>query len=270
MMFCVAVPLPVPLSRPTTSTFVVQGGAPPEARALTQGGPLTIPSAPLPPCLDDRHNQKAGKKTIPLVSSLLTYHVNPVGAPTSVVATFMSSAQAAFGTWNAELNDCGRIDSSNFTFAMVGVPDRRPSLVRFPDRASGTSDGFNDVGWTDLSHYGTTTVGVGEVEYDNDGNPLEWDIALDPARVWSDFAILPPLPPPPLLIPPPDLMGYDVWNVVAHEVGHVIGIAHTASINDTGGFFLTMYHSSWPRDTGKRTLGLGDMLALEERVAERT
>ena len=54
---------------------------------------------------------------------------------------------------------------------------------------------------------------------------------------------------------------YDVRNATSHEIGHTFGIAHVTGDSHAN---LTMYNVLYWCETRKRTLGLGDMLGLEQ------
>lgn len=270
---------PVRSPRPTQSDHFVDGNA---EHFVLEGGsrPLETPFPPLPPCVDDRHNQQTingttQRGTLPLGDDD-KYYVNVASLPSGLTPDVAWYVKAGFQTWNAELNDCGRPSTSTFAFRFSGTTDRVPSLVRRPG-VSPIEDGFNDVGFIDLSDYapvtGNQVVGVAAVKTEPDPpyRVLEFDIGLSEDTEWDTFEWIPVMALD--LLPdtnfPFEPTAYDVWNVVAHEVGHVIGIAHTGGDANTAGMLLTMYFLSWPGDLGKRTLGLGDMLALEERSAER-
>lgn len=64
---------------------------------------------------------------------------------------------------------------------------------------------------------------------------------------------------------PPDMpsSGYDFLSVMTHEVGHLISLAHAGPEADASTFLLTMYTKTYPTETHKRTLGLGDLLGLD-------
>ncbi len=60
---------------------------------------------------------------------------------------------------------------------------------------------------------------------------------------------------------------YDVWNVTAHEAGHALGL--DGDQLDASHAGLTMYGYIAPGETRKRTLGLGDLLALRAKYPGR-
>lgn len=53
---------------------------------------------------------------------------------------------------------------------------------------------------------------------------------------------------------------FDIQNISAHEIGHVVGLDHVNSPKDC---WLTMYRYGLEGETSKRTLGLGDELGIK-------
>jgi hypothetical protein len=54
---------------------------------------------------------------------------------------------------------------------------------------------------------------------------------------------------------------FDIQNIAAHEVGHVVGLDDLSSPKDC---WLTMYRYGRKGETSKRDLGLGDVLGMQE------
>lgn len=172
--------------------------------------------------------------------------------------------QRAFSTWSEESNDCtpNRADSSSFSFSRTGTTTRERGSLTLPGDCSEKMDGYQDVTFVDpplYSNTATTVVCIEDVPGDT-WKVLEWDMEIDAGL---DIGLGTAADPGTI----------DIWNLVAHEVGHVIGMGHAAA-NQCGvgtypHAYLTMYPCVWSGDTGKRTLGLGDMLGLEYLNARR-
>ncbi len=89
---------------------------------------------------------------------------------------------------------------------------------------------------------------------------LEWDIVLNSNLTWQ--------------VTGGSLQGrMDIRNVLTHEVGHVVGIDHSSMGAVNCGshlynvhWYLTMHGCSAFEETLRRTLGLGDMLGLADKL----
>lgn len=79
-----------------------------------------------------------------------------------------------------------------------------------------------------------------EIVFDKDE---KWDIYGDPVPTW----------------PYTGEVAFDIQNVAAHEVGHVVGLDHVNAPKDG---LLTMYRYTTEGETIKRDLGVGDQLGV--------
>lgn len=170
--------------------------------------------------------------------------LNAQNLPSSVTESGMHAAlNAAIAVWNDEINACARPDLSTFTFR-TSQPIRKVALPE--------DDGLNTVLFNDgLCDSPTHVACVYTYSDPSSSTPSGWDIVLNPQYPWG-FGRGPWL---------------DVQNVLTHEFGHVVGLG------DIGGggsgcpvehLSLTMFGCTWPGDTTKRVLALGDSLGLEE------
>ncbi len=120
---------------------------------------------------------------------------------------------------------------------------------RFFAQASRSSDADISVRWGQLDGTGRS-IAKTTYWYNPGTNTLSYaEIILDRSERWSVISGLSctgkagsPL---------------DIENVAIHEIGHAIGLGH---VSDTR---LTMYPSSAPGETLKRTLGNGDQIGID-------
>ena len=166
-----------------------------------------------------------------------------------------NSLRASVASITGERNDCGRPDTVNATSRYRGHTRTRPQVN--VDESCGTGgkfDGKSVVGFGSLppgvlaltcTLYSTPLVSAGvgtAVESDVLFNKRYADWATSPGSCHGQRAL--------------------IQSVATHEFGHVYGLTHVPKSRDAG---LTMYPSVAPCDISKFTLGLGDMLGLEQR-----
>jgi hypothetical protein len=227
-------------------------GAGPAARALSRpvldGGLVFRSTAPgpvgSPRCADDAWTRDPDGLGSIGRESLERIWIDVSRLPSGLDPDRVEAAvRDAAVTWNEGRNTCGRPDTSRADFQVVSRVEAGP----LP-----SDDGLNVVLFSDGICTHTTHVACTQWYPDPaTGEPLGWDIILDPRWTWGTGA-------GPWL---------DVENTIVHELGHVVGLGHVRgwAIDGCGPehVWLTMYPCTWPGDTIKRRLGLGDSLGLE-------
>jgi len=121
-----------------------------------------------------------------------------------------SRAGGAQTALNNTYGDWSSVSGSNFRIQSGGTTTRCPSLVRECPGAQ-RNDGFNDVGWAQLSN---GTLGV---TWSTSGRP-EADMAINTRYTWVTGCR--------------NVSGaFDLESVYLHENGHVAGLGHSTDIN---------------------------------------
>ena len=121
-----------------------------------------------------------------------------------------SRASGAQTALNNTYGDWSSISGSNFRMQSGGTTTRCPSLVRECPGAQ-RRDGFNDVGWTQLSN---GTLGV---TWSTSSGP-EADMSINTRYTWVTGCR--------------NVSGaFDLETVYLHENGHVAGLGHSTDIN---------------------------------------
>ena len=149
----------------------------------------------------------------------------------------LASVQAGFDSWSGP-------SCSDILFAFEGVDARfDPDFRRMGDNANG-------VGAPETWALGEETIAVTITSFDSMGRILDADIELN--VVSFDF------------VGPGQVCSgtqqQDLQNVIAHEVGHMLGLGHPPSTPQNRA--ATMFASSEPCETNKRTLEEGDVRGL--------
>lgn len=193
----------------------------------------------LPPCEDRAFNLIGGRW-----SQSVHWKFNAGSTPAGLGAAEVESLLVkAFNNITGAHNDCGRADKVNAQNDYDGRTTRSPGISRRA-RCSG-SDGRNVVGFGALPRgvlAATCTRHVG-------GQIVEADIRINTRYAWALSAAA--CSNQELLEP-----------TITHEVGHVYGLGHVGERRHP---LLTMStRSDGPCSNAASTLGLGDMLGLED------
>jgi len=200
---------------------------------ITGGGPLVWSDSEN----DYRIIKVLGMEVKGILVPPATYYVNPTGSgfATSAWGSVVAEIQAAFETWDAE------VDPELFSSA-VGPVATIPSTTKPVD---GTDNGYNEVVWKDL---GPGIVATTRLDFSIIGGLLyivEFDTIFNTDYDWSIA---------------PTTGKYDVGNVATHEVGHVVGLD---DLKQAYTIYLTMYFAASTNDDSKESLGEGDKLGAE-------
>jgi len=169
----------------------------------------------------------------------VAYSVNDLRAPAGAALDI----QDAFGAWQNE------VKSPQVEAAYPG--DRSAVAFTYDGLTTSTApaqDGVNTVIFQP-SQRGVAGASVRTKR----GRILEFDISLNSNVAWQTD----------VTCPAHNCGGFDVQNVVTHEVGHVLDLYH---VSDEADRMLTMYGDSvagsFANETAKRDLGAGDVLGM--------
>lgn len=160
------------------------------------------------------------------------YKVRTAGSKLDPVAA-TGAVDSSFWSWQTQYNVLGRADQSDIWFVNDGAASSAgPAL-----------DGANVVSWANMQG---TILAATYYWYDSATlHLIETDIVFNGALRWSATG---------------ETRKYDVWNIGAHEAGHVLQLD---DLYDARTAALTMYGYGTKGETKKQTLGLGDMLGVE-------
>ena len=182
------------------------------------------PGKPQPPPVDNNAYELLGV----CLPGLVTYHVNPSGAPIGASAEI----ELAFETWDA------------VTTTELFDPALQTTASGFDE------DGQNTISWEGIAP--TTIIAMTRIWYWDDGAIEEFDIVFNALLKWG--------------IDPDDegpsklKNAYDVQNIATHEAGHVVGLddLYEAPYRE-----LTMYGYSSKSETIKISLEQGDIAGAQ-------
>jgi hypothetical protein len=125
---------------------------------------------------------------------------NAAGQRTAGAQTALTNT---YPTWS-------NVSGSTYRIQSGGTTTRCPSIVRECPGAQ-RNDGFNDVGWAQLSN---GTLGVTW----STNNPDEADMAINTRYAWTTGCTQ-------------QGSAYDLQSVFLHENGHVAGLGHSSDLN---------------------------------------
>jgi len=150
-------------------------------------------------------------------------------ADAPIEGTF-DAMKTAFGTWDDATS------TAIYGSITENTGDTPPGIA---------ADGINTVSWGPIDGPGGIIAQTSFSYWPNTKELAGFDIVFDEEEPWSvtgegDY--------------------FDVQNVMTHELGHTLALDDLRSPR-TGA--LTMHAYTWPGDTGKRTLGAGDILGIQ-------
>ncbi len=168
------------------------------------------------------------------------YYVNQASAPRGLKV--VSAVDAAFATWQNEVKSAD----------VEEIYGNDAPSISYTDQGSFTAvgavfDGHNVVSFADLSASCQRCLAVTTYwSYPGTRTLAEFDITLNTAYPWSTTG---------------SPTAYDVQDVVTHEAGHTLVLGDLYKAQDAE---LTMYGYTGLGESGKDTLGAGDVLGLRK------
>jgi hypothetical protein len=165
----------------------------------------------------------------------VTVYVNQSGSAEVSLAEFVRVTQASLDAWNA-------VDCADFTIAYGGTT-REERVGYFPGERNANVLMFRDRNWA----HGRGVLALTSVTYDvNTGRIVDADIEFNSQHyryTTTDAAVL---------------VEIDVMNTMVHEVGHFLGLDHSANPE------ATMFASAPVGETKKRSLHPDDEAGICE------
>jgi hypothetical protein len=158
----------------------------------------------------------------------INYFINLDGSPQINNDSEFAAVHAAFQTW-------ANVSTANVRFNYGG-----PAVI-----STGAGDAINLVSFTDTSFpFGSGTLAV-TLNYfsDSTGITSEADILFNPNQLWSTSG---------------ESGRYDIQSVMTHEIGHFLGIDHSALISSV------MSPFGLPGQVDQRVLQYDDVAAVSE------
>lgn len=163
---------------------------------------------------------------------------------------FIDAVTQSANAWNDAYNDCGVGDVSHFEFVSVGTQIAAPTSGNFVNEIGFAAGDPPDCPAS------LDCLGIKYPQYPA-GSGHEWDVILNGDHSWTTSGL--------------PVTAYDLANTLTHEFGHVAGLYHPQDpdndcIKASNVVYrqLTMYACSSPNETMKRTLGLGELLYVQE------
>jgi Matrixin len=190
------------------------------------------PLADTPECRDDAYVLTGNHWSTPLEWYFDEGSTPPGYDPAEVLAVI----QTGFANVTEARNDCGLPDEVNAQATYMGTTDQ--------SSCTNESDGENVVGFDSL--HGDLLALTCPWSY-SDGEFAEVDIVLDNSTDWA--------------LSKDCSFQYYLEAVVTHEVGHAFGLDHVGQREHSA---LTMSPRGGMCDASDETLGLGDVLGLEQ------
>jgi hypothetical protein len=223
---------PLPSTQPSPGRTPKPGHKPTPTPAPTEQPTENPPLADTPECRDNTYVLTGNHWSTPLEWYFDEGSTPPQYDPAQV----LSAIQAGFDNVTGARNDCGLPDQVNAEATYMGTTNS-PSCG---DQA----DGENVVGFDAL--HGDLLALTCPWSY-SDGEFAEVDIVLDNATPWA--------------LSKDCSFQYYLEAVVTHEVGHAFGLDHVRQRKHAA---LTMSPRGGLCDASDETLGLGDILGLEQ------
>ncbi|WP_447943012.1 matrixin family metalloprotease [Microbacterium aurum] len=159
-------------------------------------------------------------------------------------ANFESITVASLNVWKNGTNSCGLSRALDVPGA-ISYGNWTYDANIASDNTCTTADGRNVIDFGPLSG---NTLGLACTWYTSTGIPVQADVRFDnSARSWVTTTT--------------GCSGtsYDLRSVVTHELGHVLGLGHSA---ENGGSDLTMSPNITNCNSSARTLGAGDLTGI--------
>jgi hypothetical protein len=194
----------------------------------------------------------------------ITWNAEQTGNPGTTGDTEFTAFEKSFATWNAVLNSCSSLklnEGPKTTSRTVGydgtagAKNENILLFRFKNCMAPTTDPCrmsDDCGSVyDCWDHQAAAIAITTTTYDpQSGRILDADVELNtPAFVFTTVD-----PPTPICVQPnlnQSCIATDVQNTLTHEIGHMLGLAHTSYPGST------MNATAMIGETSKRTLDTG-------------
>jgi len=157
----------------------------------------------------------------------------------------LPAIQEAANLWTTGANRCtAQIYHSTFTNTFAGGSSKLPSPTA--NNSCGSADGYNIVGWGALM---SGQLALTCTYFPNGTIAVEADIKFSTALPFYTGASVTGC-----------VAKYDLREIAAHEVGHVVGLDHTPDM-----YSQLMKYTFGQCETGERLLAPGDLSALLSR-----